>query len=135
MRYVSIVSESLATLLLVCAFAAAAPAHAAAQSSVGASTAGLASESVASSVARAALAPVIVTVGRDPNQLLKFVLDNIAQQTYSGSLRDPRSVLIARSANSPDAARYLVALLEHAGHEACIVKFEFPPQNRSSQRG
>lgn len=78
------------------------------------------------------LADVVDMVGTEPRALLGFFNDAIARRGYRGALRDARSVLITRAANSLDGSRFLAALLSSAGHRARVVTLGARPESTSS---
>ena len=52
---------------------------------------------------------------KKPERIFEWVRDEISFEPYSGTLRDPETVLSARSANAADIARLLHALYSKAG--------------------
>ena len=56
----------------------------------------------------------------DPDQIVRFVTDEIALEIYSGTLRGPHGTLISRAGNALDQALLLATLLRDAGEEVVI---------------
>lgn len=65
-------------------------------------------------------------LGNDPARLFAFVRDEIAHESYQGSLRGARGALWTRAANSVDRASLLVALLRASNVAARYVRGTLP---------
>jgi hypothetical protein len=71
---------------------------------------------------------VVQTVGRDPQQLFRWVRDNTYWIPYHGVLRGPVGVLMDRDGNSMDRTLLLATLLEKAGYSVRLARGELTPQ-------
>ncbi len=63
-------------------------------------------------------AAVVLTVGRDPQALARYVREQVAYEPQAGCVRGPQATLAARAGGDWDRAALLAALLGEAGHQA-----------------
>lgn len=58
----------------------------------------------------------------DPEEIVRFVKDQVRFEPYSGTLKGPRGTLSARAGNALDQSLLLAKLLKDAGFDARIVR-------------
>ena len=69
-------------------------------------------------------------LGNDPEQIFAFVRDEIAFESYVGSLRGARGTLWSKAGNALDQARLLIALLRVSGVPSQYVQGTLPDDKR-----